>query len=162
MSNSVFDYLPKGLLLVLGSDFKIPNDEDAIYGQAHNLVIDAENKFMEATSLSQEEVDEEREEALEYMCSLVMFLTPDFEDSRELFIRKFGDFYLPDNNDNEEDDKLYFEKFCSEISDFWSDDNKEMFNENGLNSLNDVIKYVIESIEWEHPSTLVEQFLYND
>lgn len=160
MNKSTFNFLPHSLLKLHGNDFIIPNNEDDIYEFAHNSVIEAENKLLsEESNLTQEDIDEEREEAIEYMLGRCKYMTDVYIGARNKFINNFGDFYLPDLAD-EENEKIPFEEFCNICDDEWLN-YEDDFNNNGIKTLVGLIEYVLDTIEWEHPSTIIDQFLNN-
>lgn len=78
-------------------------------------------------------------------------------NNEKLFRNKFGEFYIPDNAEDESDwySWEHFRDVCTEA---WSS-HEETFVDMGLADVDQLTNYCITSIDWQFLETLIDEML---
>lgn len=77
--------------------------------------------------------------------------------NKEIFENRFGKVYIPDNGEGEE---ITFEEIEADCINEWNS-NESLLVDKGFLDIECFIDYVVSSLEWEFPSTIINN-LYLD
>ena len=77
--------------------------------------------------------------------------------NKEIFENRFGSVYIPDNGEGEE---ITFEEIEADCINEWNS-NESLLVDKGFNDIDCFINYVVTSLEWEFPCTVINN-LYLD
>ena len=76
-------------------------------------------------------------------------------DNKQIFKNRFGEFYTPYNA--EENEVFTFEDIEAECINEWNSNESEL----GFNDMDCCINYVVTSLEWEFPCTVISNLYFD-